>query len=347
MPGGLEEIAKEAGVAPSTVSRALAGKRGVSETKRRAIVEIATRCDFLPNPSASGLRTGRGSGLVVVTGPRPTGITALRNHVLFACGKAVFGHTRVLVKSEGEPLDVAIRQALSQRAAAIVISSLSGQLDHQTIALLTQRTVPLATIDADVNFGDRFVIDRATGTYQCARLLILSGCRSVVVFSRARLDKPDARLQGIVAGYTSLNRELSADDVIHYESPDFAGGYHTMRDLIGRRPIDGAFCYSDDIAMGALRALAEAGVRVPDDIRVVGFDNVAASEYGFVPLTTVAQPLDKIARAAVDACKARLDDVTAEPLTRTFPTHLIVRRSAPIDEHRIREQIFEQAPPSE
>lgn len=342
MANGLERVADELGVAVSTVSRALAGKPGVSAARRERIVALAAEMGIVPDPSARALRSGKGSGLVVITQLRPTGITAQRNQSLFYHGKEAFGHTRVVIPAESESLDAAVGAALNQRCRAIAVSGVGGRLSDTTIERLHTTQVPLVVIDSSCNAGDHFRIDRSAGTCQCARLLVLNERQNIVVFSNTTLDQPDPRLEGFARGMASLGKQLDASQVITHRT-GAGGGYETMREVLSRRTFDGAFCYSDDTAFGMLRALSEAGVRVPHDTQVVGFDNIALSSFGTVPLTTVAQPVDEIARAAVETCLERADNYQTEWTERVFPTRLIARASAPITRHDVRAHVFEES----
>jgi DNA-binding LacI/PurR family transcriptional regulator len=342
MASGLNQIARETGVAVSTVSRALAGKPGVSPARREQILSLAARMGYVPDTAASTLRTGRGTGLVVVTQFRPVNIVSRRNNALFHHGKETFGHTRVLTLAGSEMLDHAVRQALAQKCRAIVVSSVRGVLEDETVGMLHRARVPLAVVDGNCNTGDQLVIDRSVGTYQCARLLLLNGCRSIRILSNADLASPDPRLSGIIRGFESLGRALTPEMIVAMDAGP-AGGYEAMRGMLSRDQFDGVFCYSDDTAIGALRALSEAQVRVPQDVQIVGFDDVEHAAYGAVPLTTVAQPVDEIARTAVELCAARADNYREECQVLTFPTELVARASAPIVRHEIRAQVFASA----
>jgi DNA-binding LacI/PurR family transcriptional regulator len=343
MAGDLQEIARITGVAVSTVSRALAGRPGVSSAKRDSIVAVAREKGYMPDPAASGLRTGRGSGLAVVTPPKLSGIASMRSYALFGHGRERFGHTRVVVKNETETLEATVRQALSQKCRAIVVHTLKGELSDGTIDELGRRKVPLVVLDGECNWGHHLLIDRSVGTYQCARLLLLNECRHVYVFSNATQQKPDPRLAGIMRGFDSLGTQLKDSQIVPMAA-GFAGGYKAMRDLLAAQVVDGVFCYSDDTATGALRALREARALVPEDVQVVGFDNVAYSEYGAVPLTTVAQPMEEIVTAAVELCTAGGELYSGECTSRSFPTRLIVRDSAPVSRHELRARVFESPP---
>jgi LacI family repressor for deo operon, udp, cdd, tsx, nupC, and nupG len=343
MAGSLEQIAQRTEVALSTVSRALAGKPGVSDRKRAEIVALAAELGLMPDPAASSLRTGERSGLVVVTVARPTRILSLRNYALFARGRKAFGNVRVLVVGDEVSVDAAVGQALSLKAAAVVLAGAGGTLSDTTCERLRSSRVPLVSVDCESNAGDTLAIDRAAGTRQCARLLLLNGCERVVVFSVTPLDRPDPRLQGVAEGFASLGRDLAPEHVVVMDGSGFEAGYHTLEQVLRERSFDGAFCYSDDTALGALRSLAEHHMRVPEDAQIVGFDNVEYAEYGSKPLTTVAQPVDEIAEAAIARCVARLRAGDEERVRTSFPTHLVVRASAPIARADIRAQVFDRS----
>ena len=115
-------------------------------------------------------------------------------------------------------------------------------------------------------------------------------------------------------------------DVRWYHRPD---GYEAMRDLLARRPdLDAVFCFNDLLAIGALRALREAGRRVPDDVAVAGFDDVEECRYTAPPLTSIAPDKAAIATAALDLLVRRMaGEQPAEPEEVTPPFTLAVRES--------------------
>jgi LacI family transcriptional regulator len=263
----------------------------------------------------------------------------MRNHALFQMGREEFGRTAVLVVSDTVSLDQAVAQALAQRVEGIVIAQLTGQVSEGVLQRLAHHRVPMVAVDSTAECADRLVIDRASGAYQCARLLLLNRRRSIVIFSSAPVRSPDDRLRGIQAGFASLGARLDPSQVIAVEG-SCAGGYRAMQQVLSERSVDGAFCYSDDAATGALRAMAERGLSAPRDIQVIGFDDVESAAYGPVPLTTVAQPVAEIARSAIERCRARQKGFDAPAYVRTFPAGLVVRDSAPIADSSTREQAF-------
>jgi LacI family transcriptional regulator len=339
----LKQIAQQLDVSVSTVSRALAGKPGISATTRARVQDLANSLGYVPDLQASSLRTGKGHGLTIITGFNAAQITSMRNQALFSLGQQQFGQVRVQILNSGESLEQAVQQALQQNPNAIVSSSIGGELSARLQKTLCDKGIALTAMDARIPGCDSVPIIRTTGVYQATRLLLLSGCRHIVFYSAAGVSiaKPDERLKGIVQAYESLQRSPSEIHLVEVGKAHFKRGYEVTAELLKREPVDGLFCYSDETAVGALKALHEAGIRVPEEVKMVGFDNLDLAEYTQPSLTTVAQPVDDIAEAAIELCVRRLQSPKAPPQSRNFPTHLVVRASAPLASHAARKQVFE------
>ncbi|OGV66086.1 MAG: hypothetical protein A3K19_22360 [Lentisphaerae bacterium RIFOXYB12_FULL_65_16] len=344
MGGSLKSIARRAGVSISTVSRALAGKPGVSVAKRAQIQALADRYGVVPNPHASSLRTGRCQGLTLITDLRGTGISGLRSHALFGLARERFHEVRVQVRNDDEGLDECLRRAAAGHPLAVVVSAVRGAVAPETLARLRDQGSVVTGVDTVIPGCDAALIDRVPGMNQAARLLLLSGRRHVLFYSGVPLSHPDDRLRGILQAHASLDRKLSAADLVPVNGSTFRDGYEVTSELLKRRAVDALFCYNDEMAIGALKALQTAGVRVPDDVMVIGFDNLPIAEYLPVGLTTVAQPVEDIAAAAVELCEQRLATPDAAPRQQVFPTCLVIRQTAPITSHEQRNQVFAMPP---
>ena len=209
MGGGIKVLAKRLGVAPSSVSRALSGKPGVSEELRRKILSMAGDLAYAPSPAASALRTGRGQGLALLVPCKPTQITAIRNRKLIEAAQRRFGGVRVHAISDGETFDEAVRRVIAWGPMAIITSSVSGGLARETRARLKDARIPLTTLDGEVDGSDAVVIDRAKGVSQATRLMLLSGRTHPIFLTGATLDAPDERLEGVRRGFESMGLSLS------------------------------------------------------------------------------------------------------------------------------------------
>ncbi len=331
MSGGIRRIAESLGVAPSSVSRALADKPGVSAALRRKILAAADSLAYAPSPFASSLRTGKGQWLVLITSVTPTTIAATRNRALIEMAQARFGGVRLHVAAPGETQEESVRRALAWNPHAIV-SCLSGNISSDTAARLDEKRVPLVAMDTEIAGRDAVVIDRASGVYQAARLMLLLKRAHPVFLTTTTLATPDARLAGARDGFASLKHRLEERHLHHlrsYAEGPLASGFEAAKEILRTRPADAIFCYSDETAIGVLRALLAAGVRVPDETLVIGFDDLPVAEYLTPSLTTVAQPVELVAEAVLDLCAKRIAQPDAPPTRLVFQTHLVVRESAP------------------
>ncbi len=336
----LKELAHTLDLSASTVSRALSGQPGIAPKTVERVKALAQELGYTPDSRARALRTGQGEGLVVISLFTAPTIYAMRTQALLVEGQNYFGRVQVVTLESPAALDLAVCRVLGQNPQAIVINAVNGDLSNSTRRELRQRGVPIVAIDTGIPECDSVRIDRQLGTYQAARLLLLSGCKHPVFFSNTPLDSPDARLRGIIAAFQSLGRDTRDIRLAACQASSLRGGYEAMRHLMTTSAVDGAFCYNDEMTLGALRALAETGLRVPDDVRLIGFDNLPFTEFCLPSLTTVAQPVEEAAQAAVDCCRARLENPEAPMGTRRFAARLLVRESAPLETQALREAVF-------
>lgn len=334
MGGSLKEIARLTGVAASSVSRALADKPGVSAEKRREILEIATRLGYRPNPDARALRTGRAADLLVILQDRPSEITSYRNHALLALGGGAFDRVRVAVVSKSEPLETLLARAAEEGVTAVIASGVEGRVALQTRELLRDARTAVVCLDCTVSpagiegLGDSVEIDREVGAYEAARLLLSGGGTGIVFFARRGRRRTDARMKGIDRACREAGRKLNDRMVVAVEGDDFAEGYAVTQQLLRSRRVEGLFCYNDRLAVGALKAISDAGRLVPQEIKVVGFDDLSFAPYLTIPLTTVAQPVLPCVEAAIDLALLRRGDPERPAARQTFKTNLVTRETA-------------------
>lgn len=280
---------------------------------------------------------------MLITAYPQTHIANLRNHALLSAGRPEYGGARVLAKNPDEELDTLIRLAVSHYPRTIVVSGCAGEVSSKTHQLLSKRKIPLVCMDGTLLGFDAVVIRRWTGTYQATRLLLLCGCKHPLFFSAASPDTSDERLKGIFEAYRSLNQQPDLSAIIPFTGKDelsYACGYQMTRDLLRTRPVDGLFCFNDEIAVGALKALSDAGMSAPGDVRIVGFDNLPIAEYTTPRLTSVAQPVNEVALATLSLLARRLADPDLPPQNESFEARLVIRESAAPDSNTTLEEIF-------
>lgn len=324
----IREVSKLAKVSASTVSRVLNGTVPVAEPTRTRVLDAIEKLDYRPNAFARSLATNRSGGIGVSVndlsspyyGAMIKGVEAeveaAGMHLLVASG-----HVDALRERE------ALEFLLDRRSDALVVH-LESMSDDEVLHFM-ERGVPMVLMGrylADAE--DRCVwLDNELGGELAARHLLDSGHTSIAHLA-GPLHFPDAR-----ARLHGFRRALEAAGV-HYDErhvveADFleAGGYAATLRLLSRGvPFTAIASANDQMAAGALQALAENGFSVPDDVSVIGFDDVLFARYLSPSLTTVRQPLEEMGRAAARIALALLEGRETEVERRFEPT-LVTRDS--------------------
>jgi LacI family transcriptional regulator, repressor for deo operon, udp, cdd, tsx, nupC, and nupG len=303
MTSTLQDVAARAGVAPSTVSRALRGLPTVSEATRARIVAIAHDLGYVISPSASRLASGRTHTIGVV-------VPSLDRWYF---SRVVVGVERVLRASRFDLLlynlgDDAGREQffidmpLRRRVDAVLVVALP--LLEREVAELVALRVPVAVLGAFIEPFSGVRVDDRPATHKAVQHLVNLGHRDIAIISGrtddpARFTAPDERRQGYL--------EVLASCGIPYEEQfeavaDFTtvGGQQAMGELLSRpRRPTAVFAVSDEMAFGAMRALRLCGLRTPEDMSIIGFDGHEMA--GLLDLTTIAQPVPEQGVAAASA----------------------------------------------
>jgi LacI family transcriptional regulator len=345
MTVSLKKIAQEMNISISSVSRALAGKPGVSEAQRILIENKAKKLGYKPDPVARTLRTGEGYGVTIIAHLDGSETTLRRNYILFEKCKEVFENITIVIVSDASECDNEIWNAITRKTKAIILALKSGNISCEIKKLLIDRKIPLISIDCNYDSFDSVGIDRATGTYQAARMLLISGCKAPVFYSTHTLEYPDDRLKGIIRAFESLGKSPQEIQISFLKSPirnHSEQGVVQAAQLINSQAVDGIFCYNDNLAIGTMRVLAKAGLRVPDDVRIIGFDDISIAANLPISITSVAMPLHELVDGAIELTKGKIENFKSETQNIIFPTNLIVRESSPITDNSIRNQIFEK-----
>jgi LacI family transcriptional regulator len=291
------EVARQAGVSPSTVSRVVNGSAGVSERKRIAVEETIRALDFRPNPSARSLKTGTtmSIGVVVQDLESPFFTRMLRG---IEEGLADSGHIPIIVSGlwNAQEEQARIRLLAERRIDGLIV--LAGHLsDEQLIEFA--RIQPVAVAGRRLmgpNLSGQWVDQDEAGHLATSHLLSLGHRR--IAFIAGPDSHADARQRH--AGYLSAHRAHGIEpNPALYAQGDFmeTGGLLAMNRLLdAQAPFTAVFAANDQMAYGARVALYRRGVRVPDDISLVGVDDMPASAFMTPALTTVRQPLHEVGR---------------------------------------------------
>jgi DNA-binding LacI/PurR family transcriptional regulator len=328
----LKDVAAHAGVSIKSVSNVVHGYPHISPGLRARVQASLAELGYRPNASARSLRTGR-TGTIGLAVPRlhDAYFAEIAHHVVTAADRR--GWT-VLVEETGED---------PGREAAVLNGLRPSLIDGLIFSplVLDQRALTQAVFGTPlVLLGEHLVgidrprvsIDNVAAARDAVRHLVETGhCRIAAVGAQpgATAGTAALRLSGYRAGLSEAGlrpqpRYQAA--VRSYQRPD---GADAARALLRRRPRpDALFCFNDLLALGALRALHDAGVRVPDDVAVVGVDDIAESAFAVPSLTTVAPDKAHIAEQAVALLGRCIDDPGgAEPPAVVVQHRLVPRES--------------------
>jgi LacI family transcriptional regulator len=331
----LEGIAKLAKVSRSTVSRVINDDPHVNSKTRKRVLAIIQRLNYHPNVAARGLAAGRTRilGLVI-----PMGVSALFADPYFpiliqgvsaACN--AHDHSVMLWIAEAEYERRMIRQILHNGLVDGVIVA-SSRLNDPLIDALSSSHIPFVIIGrlperAKLNYVD---VDNRRSAKELVEYMLGRGCRRIgTIAGPKNMIAGRDRLQGYL---DALRGKGVASDPNLIVEGDFseASGQAGMHSLLPFAP-DAVFVASDSMAVGALREIRAAGLRVPDDIALAGFDDMPFSARMEPPLTTVRQPVHRTGYVAAEALIDLVDKPGSPTRKILLPTELVIRGSTGSD----------------
>lgn len=327
----IRDIADAAGVSPMTVSNVINKRPHVAATTREKVLATIDRLDYRVNVAARNLRRGRTHtiGLAVPEIDRP-----------------YWGQLAAAMIEHGKrhDLTVVIEQTGRSRENELNALALSRVRMYDGLIL---GAVGLGTEDRDllkvdypiVILGERIFqspVDHvATANTEGARAavehLIEQGARRIAIAHGPLTDDVDVsslRHAGYQQALESHDIPFDPALVAEFETFDPASGAEMVHRLRSAgTDFDAVFCVTDYVALGVLRGLADAGLRVPDDVQVVGFDNNEFGRFLVPSLTTVDPDYDEIARRAVDLLTNRIENAQAEPVELVSSFRVVARES--------------------
>lgn len=330
----LEEVARHAGVSRATASRVLRGASNVSPEAVAAVERAAAEINYTPNLAARSLVTGRSDSVAFLVNETEE---RLFTEPFFL---AMLRSCQAAVTESGLQLNFAIASTAAQRDRFLAYASgghvdgvllLSVHGDDDLQLRLEQAGVPTVLsgrpstkepvfyVDVDNVVGGRLAVEHVVGR----------GRRTVgVVTGPLDMTAGQDRLAGYREAIAAAG--LPADDTL-IEPGGFntVEGYDAACRLLARRPdVDAIVAGSDLAALGAIRAVEQTGRSVPDDVAVVGFDDIREAAEHDPPLTTVHQPVSQLGATMADLLLRRLDGQEKTPHGVVLPVHLVARVSA-------------------
>ncbi|MER5199913.1 LacI family DNA-binding transcriptional regulator [Streptomyces sp. NPDC002884] len=322
----MADVARLAGVSSQTVSRVSNGYAGVNEETRQQVLEAMKELGYRPNSAARALKRGEFRTIGVITFTLST-TGNVRTLEAIATSAAAEGYAVTLLPV-AVPTSDEVRGAFSRleelAVDAVIVIMEVHLLDAATVKLPPH--VQVVVVDSDA--GDHYTVvdtDQAGGTKTAVQHLLDLGHRTVWHLggpegSFAAQRRADAWRAALTeAGRTApplVRGDWSAES-----------GYLAGRELAAREDCTAVFAANDQMALGLLRALHEGGRRVPEDVSVIGFDDIPEASSFLPPLTTLHQDFAEVGRLCVQAVLRKMRPDGSEHGTTLVPTRLVLRQS--------------------
>ncbi len=333
----IKHVAKQSGVSTMTVSRVLNNRSDVSPETRKRVQEVIDELGYAPNMAARGLK-GRSRTLGVV-----------------ATGIEYYGPSRTLASIEKQANELGLSLLLSLIADPEHDNgeeALSSMLAHQTEGILwavpeigdngewiCERSRDIGTPLVFLNMEPHSdlsmsVVDNFHGGRLATNHLIEQGYRHIgIVTGPLSWWEARQRLDGWRSMLAEKNLDGDSERLISYGDWSAASGEACLLQLLGQAPaLDAIFACNDQMALGVLKAAREVGLRVPEDLAIVGFDNIPESGFFSPPLTTIKQGLSELGSSTVNMLyqliEAKEIGEKVPPLTKWFTPQIVVRKSS-------------------
>jgi LacI family transcriptional regulator len=328
----LEDIAKEAGVSRSTVSRVINDDPNVRETVRKRVQEVILSSGYRPHAAARALASQRSWMLGLVL-PRSVSsffadpyFPRLTQGIAQACNQFDYTLSLFLVGSKTDEEKLIPRVTRTGYLDGLIVQS--GQRDEQLIDSLVGSGIPLVIAGRPfrtdkVSFID---VDNVNAACNAVSHLIRLGYKRIgTITGTPNGTVAIDRLEGYRKALTDRGRDVDESLIAEGDFTE-AGGYYAMQQLLPVRP-DAVFAASDMMAAGAMRAVREAGLRIPGNIALVGFDDLPHATLSDPQLTTMRQPVYQFGIRAVEILIDLIEN-GQEPARRVImDTELVVRAS--------------------
>jgi DNA-binding LacI/PurR family transcriptional regulator len=324
----IADVARYAGVSVATVSHVMNRTRYVKPETAERVRAAITALRYSPNSVARSLRRGetRTIGLLLPDNSNPFFASLARQ---IEDAGFVAGYTVILCNSDGsaEKEERYLSVLMAKQIDGLIFA---GSSDHARVFSRLLPDVPAVMLDREIHSVnvDSVLVDHDHGGYLAGRYLAGLGHERIGVIGGPRdSSSSPARVRGFSRALAETGLDLPASWVVDSDY-HFAGGRSAMERLMTQAPgVTAVFACNDLMAMGAITALRSRGLRVPDDMSMVGFDDIPYAVTTWPPLTTIAQPVEKMGTWAVNLLVERLGEPSAPSRRKVLAPVLVERES--------------------
>jgi LacI family transcriptional regulator len=328
----IHDVAQRAGVSPITVSRVINHSGYASQETRDRVEAAVAELGYVPNRLARSLRSKRTHTLALI-------ITDITNPFFTTVARGVedtasdAGYTVIFCNTdESETEEQKYLQVVLQQQVDGVLLVPARSMGGESVEMIQKQNTPVVVLDRRMPSGAQVDVVRCEsveGAYQLVKLLIDLRHQHIAVISGPRLV---STAEDRVMGYRRAMADagLNQTDIVYYGAFTQASGYEMAQQLLALQPRPTAvFAANNLIAIGALKAVQDAGLRVPEDIAMVAFDDLPANLLVFPFLTVAVQPAYEMGRRATQLLLSRLSNPASPDRQEVvLPFELVVRRSS-------------------
>ncbi len=329
----LRDIATDLGLAVITVSKAIRNHPDISKQTKARVQQRIRELHYQPNWAARSLATGKSFSIGVVV---PDLVHPFFAEVVKGISEEVraAGYSVMIASSEEDPQmeRQQVEFFLGRQVDALILASV--QPTPEIVQLIESRGVPFSLIDRRLeNANCNFVgVDDERIGYIATQHLLEVGCQRIAHIRGPEISTGIGRVRGYLRALEQHQHKVRAEYIVSRDSSDTradASGYEAMKRLLEMRPVpDGVVCYNDPTALGAIKAIFEAGLKIPDDVAVIGAGNDRYASELRVPLSTIDQQHHTIGqRSAKLVLRAISADEPIRPKVVLLVPRLIVRES--------------------
>jgi len=328
----IKDIARELGISPSTVSRALKDHPDISAKTRKAVKELAKKLNYEPNAIALSLRSRSSRTIGVII---PEIVHYFFSSVISGIEEIAYesGYTVIICQSN-EDYDKEkniIHTLMSKRVDGILVSVSKTTTNYDHFLELQKSNIPVVFYDRVLNIpnSDRVIVDDYTGAYKAVDHLIKMGCKRIAHLATSQeLLIGRNRKEGYIQALKDNDIEVDEEIILRCDTDRHAQKCIPYI-LSLQKKVDGIFAVNDLTAITAMSIIKRSGYKIPDDIAIVGFSNSIYSSMTDPPLTTIEQQGNEVGKKAISLLLDRIrNEVSIESRVEQIKTELIVRGSS-------------------
>jgi DNA-binding LacI/PurR family transcriptional regulator len=327
----INDIARALNISKSTVSRALRPNSDINKETRRKVLEFVEKNDYEPDQLAKSLRTGKSYtiGVIVPAYNIPFYAIAIEGIQDYAFQK---GYNIMIChsKEQSEIEEKNVRALINSRVDGLIISVARDNEKNQHIRRLKGKGLPIVMFNRVIEDMkvSKVVVNDYYGSFNMTSYLLKRSSKNIAYITGPQnlllsLNRKHGFLDALKKANRSINNDLIVEGGFTLES-----GYNSMRKLLESKiEFDTVFCVCDSVAFGAIKAIKDHGLKVPEDISVAGFTNEPISEIFEPSLTTVSQPIYEIGSTAARLLFNQIDDPEMPAELSVLETEIVIRNS--------------------